>query len=234
MKSYGQFCPAAKTMEVIGERWTLLILRELLSGTSRFNDFQRGLSKTSPTILIKRLKHLEEKGLVIRKCLSRQKGYEYRLTPAGKELEPLAEQTAVRGMRWARGQMTDDELDVELLMVDVCRRIQTNMLPDGETVLCFTFSDLDKFKTWWLIIDGNGVDLFTDDHGKDVDLYLTTDLRTMTEIWEGDRDLSAEMNKDRVTAIGARHLIRSMKDWLGFSAFRHIRPASAEERRGSV
>ena len=234
MKSYGQFCPVAKTMEVIGEKWTLLILRELLSGTTRFNDFQRGLSKMSPTILVKRLKHLEEKGLVIRKRLSGQKGHEHRLTPAGKELEPLIEQTAIWGMRWARGQMTDEELDVDLLMADMRRRIQTDMLPDGETVLCFSFSDLDKFKTWWLIIDGKDVDLCSDDHGKDVDLYVTTTLRIMTEIWEGDRDLSAAKNEDRVTAVGARHLIRSMNDWFGFSAYRHIRPATEEERRESA
>lgn len=230
MAAYGQFCPVAKTMEIIGERWTLLILRELLSGTSRFNDFHRGLSKISPTILAKRLKHLEKNGLVVRRRLSGQKGFEYRLTRAGKELEPLVEQAAIWGMRWARGRMTDDELDVELLMSDVRRRIRTDALPDGETVLCFTFRDLDEFKTWWLIIDGKDVDLCTDDTGKDVDLYVTTDLRTMTEIWEGDRDLATAVDQGRVTVVGARHLVRSMADWLGFSAYRHVRPAAEDER----
>ena len=224
MTSYGQFCPVAKATEIVGEKWTLLILRELLLGTCRFNDFQRSLSRMSPTILIKRLKHLEQRGVVVRKPLSGQKGYEYRLTPAGKELEPLVETLAVWGMRWARGQMSDDELDVELLMWDIHRRILTQHLPDGQTVLCFSFTDLDKHKTWWLVIDGEVVDLCTEDTGKDVDLYVTTELRTMVEIWEGDTDLKKAMRDDRVTAIGQKSLTRTMPDWFGLCSFADIRP----------
>jgi DNA-binding HxlR family transcriptional regulator len=224
MTSYGQFCPVAKATEIVGEKWTMLILRELLLGTCRFNDFQRSLSRMSPTILAKRLKHLEERGVIVRKQLSGQKGYEYRLTPAGKELEPLIETLAVWGMRWARGQMSDDELDVELLMWDIHRRILTQHLPDGQTVLCFSFSDLDKHKTWWLVIDGDDVDLCTEDTGKDVDLYVSTELRTMVEIWEGDADLKMAIRDDRVTAIGDKPLIRSMPDWFGLCSFADIRP----------
>ncbi|MDA1326628.1 MAG: helix-turn-helix domain-containing protein [Proteobacteria bacterium] len=224
MPSYGQFCPVAKATEIIGEKWTLLILRELLLGTCRFNDFQRSLSRMSPTILTKRLKHLEERGVVIRKPLSGQRGYEYRLTPAGKELEPLIETLAVWGMRWARGQMSDDELDVELLMWDIHRRILTRHLPDGQTVLCFSFKDLDKHKTWWLVIDGDDVDLCTEDTGKDVDLYVTTELRTMVEIWEGDADLKKAIRDGRVIAIGDKSLIHTMPDWFGLCSFADIRP----------
>lgn len=224
MTSYGQFCPVAKATEIVGEKWTMLILRELLLGTCRFNDFQRSLSRMSPTILTKRLKHLEDRGVVVRKPLSGQKGYEYRLTPAGKELEPLVETLAVWGMRWARGQMSDDELDVELLMWDIHRRIITQNLPTGQTVLCFSFSDLDKHKTWWLVIEGDDVDLCTEDTGKDVDLYVTTELRTMVEIWEGDADLKKAIRDDRVTAIGDKALIRTMPDWFGLCSFADIRP----------
>ncbi len=153
MTAYGQFCPVAKATEIVGEKWTLLILRELLMGTHRFNDFQRSMSRISPTVLTKRLKQLEDKGIVTRKRISGQKGHEYRLTPMGRELEPLVEQLAVWGQRWACGQMSDDELDVELLMWDIQRRIDTQSLPDGETVLAFMFADLDKHKNWWLVID---------------------------------------------------------------------------------
>ena len=118
MTAYGQFCPVSKAAEVLFEKWTILILREFLMGTTRFNDFQRAISRISPTLLTKRLKYLEEKGVIVRKQVSGQRGHEYRLTPAGKELEPLLENIAVWGMRWARGQMSDDELDVELLMWD--------------------------------------------------------------------------------------------------------------------
>ena len=224
MTSYGQFCPVAKATEIVGEKWTMLILRELLLGTCRFNDFQRSLSRISPTILTKRLKHLEDRGVVARRPLSGQKGYEYRLTAAGKELEPLIETLAVWGMRWARGRMSDDELDVELLMWDIHRRILTQHLPDGQTVLRFAFNDLDKHKTWWLVIERDDVDLCTEDTGKDVDLYVTTRLRTMVEIWEGDADLKKAIRDEEVIAIGDRALIRSMPDWFGLCPFADVRP----------
>jgi len=225
MTSYGQFCPVSKATEIIGEKWTLLILRELLMGTSRFNDFQRSMSRISPTVLNKRLKQLEEKGVVLKKRLSGQKGFEYRLTAMGKELEPLIEQVAIWGQRWARGQMSDDELDVEGLMWDIHRRIQTDSLPDGETVLSFYFSDLDKYRKWWLVVSRDDVDLCTEDIGKDVDLYISSDLRTMVEVWLGDRDLKAMLRNERINAVGSKVLIRSMEDWFGLGVFAHVRPA---------
>ncbi len=225
MTSYGQFCPVSKATEIIGEKWTLLILRELLMGTSRFNDFQRAMSRISPTVLNKRLKQLEEKGIVVKKRLSGQKGFEYRLTAMGKELEPIIEQVAIWGQRWARGQMSDDELDVELLMWDIHRRIQTDSLPDGETVLSFNFSDLDNYRKWWLVVSRDDVDLCTEDTGKDVDLYISSDLRTMVEVWQGDRDLKAMLRDERIHAVGSKVLIRSMEDWFGLCAFADVRPA---------
>ena len=130
MPEYGQFCPVAKASDIIGERWTVLILRELLLGTTRYNDFQRALSRISPTLLSKRLKMLEEKGLVIRKRPARGRNYEYHLTACGRELEPMIEMLAVWGMRWARGQMTDADLDVEFLMWDFQRRLQNFLKRD--------------------------------------------------------------------------------------------------------
>ena len=134
MSDYGQFCPIAKASELIGERWTILILRELLLGTHRYSEFQRTLSRISPSLLTKRLKQLEQAGIIVRKSQPGKKGYHYFLTPAGKELSPVIEHLAMWGMRWARGQLRDEELDVEFLMWDIQRRIQFNMLPDGETV----------------------------------------------------------------------------------------------------
>ena len=227
MTSYGQFCPVAKATEIIGDKWTMLILRELMLGPSRFNDFQRSLSRISPTILAKRLKHLEARGVIVRRKLSGQKGSEYRLTAAGKELEPLIETLARWGMRWARKQMSDDELDVEFLMWDMHRRILTQSLPDGQTVLSISFNDLDKYKSWWLVIEGDDVDLCTEDTGKDVDLYVSTELRTMVEIWEGDTDLKKAIRDEAVIAVGDKALIRTMPDWFGLCPYAEVRPAEA-------
>ena len=112
MVDYGQFCPVAKATELIGERWTLLILRELVLGTHRFSDFQRALSRISPSLLSKRLKVLEEAGIIVTKTQQGRRGRQYFLTPAGKQLSPIIEHLAVWGMRWARGQLTEDELDI--------------------------------------------------------------------------------------------------------------------------
>ncbi|MEN8130212.1 MAG: helix-turn-helix domain-containing protein [Pseudomonadota bacterium] len=231
MTGYGQFCPLAKATELIGEKWTLLILRELFLGTTRFNDFQRAMCRMSPTLLTKRLRHLEECGIIIRKKLSGQKGYEYRLSAAGKELAPLIEVLAVWGMRWARGQLTDDELDVEFLMRELQRRLQTEYLPDGETVICVIFDELTKHKTWWLLVDGDVVDLCTENPGKDVDLYINSSVRTIVEIWSGDLDLRTALRKGSVKAHGLRHLIRTMPEWFGVSLYKDCRPGDPELMR---
>jgi DNA-binding HxlR family transcriptional regulator len=234
MAGYGQFCPVAKASEVIGEKWTVLILRELLLGTTRFNDFQRAISRMSPTLLAKRLRHLEAYGIVIRKRLSGQKGYEYRLTAAGKELSPLIETLAVWGMRWARGQLADEELDVEFLMREVQRRLLTEHLPDGETVICMVFNELTKHKIWWLLVNGDVVDLCTEDPGKDVDLYISSRVRTIVEVWEGDVDMRAALRKGAIKATGSRHLIRTMPDWFGVCLYKDVQRGDPKLMRQAV
>jgi len=231
MTGYGQFCPVAKATELIGEKWTLLILRELLMGTTRFNDFQRGLSRMSPTLLVKRLRHLEESGIIIRKKLSGQRGYEYLLTAAGKELAPLVETLAVWGMRWARSQLTDDELDVEFLMRELQRRLKTQFLPDGQTVICITFDELTLHRKWWLLVQGADVDLCTEDPGKDVDLYLNSSVRTLVEVWEGDLEVSTALRNGSIKAHGMRHLVRTMPEWFGICIYKDVTPGDPKLMR---
>lgn len=197
---YGQFCPVAKATELIGEKWTLLILRELLLGTTRFSDFQRALSRMSPTLLSKRLRHLEESGIIIRKKVSGQRGYRYLFTGAGRELAPLIETLAVWGMRWTRSQLTEDELDVEFLMMELQRRMQTQHLPDGETIICITFDELSANNSWWLLVEGESVDVCTEDPGKDVDLYLNSSVRTLAQVWDGDLEIRTALRKEMIKA----------------------------------
>ena len=225
MAEYGQFCPVAKASDIIGERWTVLILRELLLGSKRYNEFLHGLSRISPTLLSKRLKTLEEKGLIVRKRPPGQKSHEYYLTACGRELEPIIEHLAVWGMRWARGQLADSELDVEFLMVDLQRRLQTDHLPDGETVLCFTFNELETFKTWWMVACKKEVDLCTENPGKEVDLYINSGVRDMVKVWRGDLTLRKALREKLIRTQGNTHLIRSMPDWLGICLYADIEPA---------
>ena len=225
MPEYGQFCPVAKASDIIGERWTVLILRELLLGTTRYNDFQRALSRISPTLLSKRLKMLEQKGLVIRKRPAGAKSYEYHLTACGRELEPLIELLAVWGMRWARGQMTDADLDVEFLMWDLQRRLQTDQLPDGETVLCFEFAELDRFSKWWLVVCENEVDLCSEDPGKEVDLYISSTVRDLASVWRGDIPLAKALRDKAIRTHGNVHIARTITKWLGINLYADVNAA---------
>lgn len=222
---YGQFCPVSKAAEMLGERWTILIIRELLLGTTRFNDFQRALSQISPSLLTKRLSQLQDCELVVRKPSSDGKRSEYYLTPAGRELEPIVVAMGEWGMRWARGQMSDDELDVELLMYDLRRRIDESKLPGGQTVLHFSFPGLTTFPHWWIVVDSGEKELCVSHPGKPIDLTITTNLRTLTEIWTGDTEIRKAKQDGRLQLQGSPLLARSIADWLRIGLFGHIRPA---------
>jgi DNA-binding HxlR family transcriptional regulator len=224
LSQYGQFCPVAKVTELLGEKWMLLILRELLLGSSRYNEFQRALSRISPTLLTKRLKQLESAGIILRKKQQGRKGYEYLLTPVGRELSPIVVHMATWGMRWARGQLDEDELDVEFLMWDIHRRLQMDMLPDGETVMCFIFEGLSKFSSWWLIINESEVDLCTENPGKDVDLYVRTTLPDLVAIWSGDIEIKTTLRKQLLKPQGNSQLVKTMPQWLGICLYADIHP----------
>ena len=222
---YGQFCPIAKAAEVLGERWTILIVRELLLGTARFSEFQRALSQISPALLTKRLNQLVDCGLVVRKTSPEQPRAEYHLTPAGWELQEVILGLGKWGMKWARGQMGGDELDVEMLMYDFCRRIDAARLPAGEIVVGFVFSRLPRFAHWWIIIEANRErELCVDHPGKPVDLLIRTDVRTMAEIWAGDTAVPSAKKDGRLQLSGDPALIRTLSSWLRPGILSHIRP----------
>jgi len=175
-------------------------------------------------MLTKRLKQLEHAGIIVRKAECGRKGHDYFLTPAGRELAPIVEHLAVWGMRWARGQLSDDELDVEFLMWDIQRRLQIDMLPDGETILCFIFDDLTQFKNWWLVVRNGEVDLCTENPGKEVDLYIRSTLRNLVEVWEGDIEIRSAQRKQLLKTQGNTKLARTMSDWLGICLYADVRP----------
>lgn len=219
MRKYGQFCPVAKSAEILGDPWAILIVRELLLGSSRFSHLQRGLPRISPTVLNTRLRELEERGVLLRRRLNGQRGHEYRLTPAGRELSSVVEALVVWGMRWARDNMEDDDLDVTFLMFDIQRGLAQPELPDGETVICFQFPDLEEFSQWWLICDGQeDVDLCYQDPGKDVDVFVTATSRDMIGVWMGDIELGAALADDRVRVIGDAALCRRFRKWFPLSS----------------
>lgn len=224
MTIYGQFCPVSKAVELLGERWTLLVLRELLLGSTRFNELQRGLANMSPSLLTKRLKELEAAGLLVRKKITGQKGYSYHLTEGGKQLKPLIIELAKWGFKWAANQISHDELDLDLLMLDMQRGMDAANFPSSKTVLKFHFSDASHYANWWLICEAGSIDVCTEHPGYEADVYLTTDVKTLTEIWTGNIRWSAALSQKRMTILGNTLLVKQIPHWIGESQMAVFNP----------
>lgn len=223
--SYHQFCPVSKAMELLDERWTMLVVRELVTGSRRFNDLRRGLPKMSPTLLSKRLSQLERAGLIERR--SEQHAVNYFLTPAGEELRPIVEALGAWGVRWI-GHLGEEDLDPSLLLWDMHRNIDHSKVRDGRTVVHFQFTDVTpRARRWWLVIMADDVDVCDTDPGHDVDLTVVADLRSMTQIWRGDNTWADALRSGSITMNGPAALRRALPTWFTPPGFASI-PRAAQ------
>lgn len=213
MTAYGQFCPVAKAMELLDERWTLLVVRELLSGSTRFNELRRGNPKMSPALLSKRLHTLERAGVVRRVERDGRSGYQ--LTESGEELRPVVEALGAWGMRWI-GELGERDLDPHLLFWDMRRTVPVDRWPRGRTVLLFVLDDLPSaVARWWLVVQGDEVDVCDFDPGHEPDATVHTSLRTMVAIWRGDISWAEGLRSSAVVLGGPRHVIARIPEWVG-------------------
>jgi DNA-binding HxlR family transcriptional regulator len=218
--SYGQFCPVAMAAEIVCSRWTALVLRELLCGTTRFNDLRRGLPLMSPSLLSKRLRELEEAGVIATKPMGRSGAVEYRLTQAGEDLRPVVMALGRWGQRWVESGLSLKNLDPSLLMWDMRRNLDPTPLPPKRCNISFHYPEVRAGKqSWWLVIDGPAVDLCSTDPGFDVDLYVRASLRSMTSVWMGLTTVAREVASGEIELIGDAALAKSMQRWLGLSPF---------------
>lgn len=218
--SYRQFCPVAMAAEVLCTRWTIVLLRELVAGSTRFNDLRRGVPRMSPALLSQRLKDLQAASIVA-KVTGPSGSVEYRLTEAGKELQPIVEAFGVWGQRQVKAEVSLENLDVQLLVWDMHRNLNTTPLPRRRVVIQLIFTDLPAAqRNAWLIVEPEGgVDLCASDPGFDVDLYISVDLRTMTAIWMGYDTVSRAVAAQRMSLTGDDGLARDIQSWLGLSPF---------------
>lgn len=218
MKTYGQFCPIAQALEILAERWTLLVVRELLMGSTRFSELQHGVPLMSRTLLSQRLRTLHDVGLIERR--EGRSGPEYSLTEAGEQLRPILEGIGLWGKRFANRGLPDDHLDPKLLMWDMQRRLRTENLPKVRTVVLFRFSDARKGeRRFWLCVSADVIDLCLKNPGFEVDLSVDTDVRTLTEVWVGTRTLKQCIRERSVVLEGNAALKRAFPDWLALSVF---------------
>ena len=220
--SYKQFCPVAMAAEVLCTRWTVVLLRELVAGSTRFNDLRRGVPRMSPALLSKRLRDLEMAGIVRRVASRREPGiFEYHLTRAGQELKTVVEAIGIWGQHWVEAQLSLKNLDASLLMWDMRRNLDPTPMPKRRCVIHFMYPELPApRRQWWLVIEPDAdVDLCSVDPGFDVDLYVTTDLRTMTMIWMRLTTVRESIASGKLTLTGERQLANDMQTWLGLSPF---------------
>lgn len=223
MSTYGQFCPVAMASEVLTERWTPLVVRELLCGTTRFNDLRRGVPLMSPSLLSKRLRTLERVGVVERE------GNDYRLTQAGEELRPIIESMGVWGQRWARGDVEAKHHDATLLMWDIRRNVHLERLPARRTVVHVHLKGSSDGKShYWLLLDRAGADVCLADPGYEVDLVVVGHVRTMVDYWMGAIDFARAVRSGELQVQGPARLARAFPTWFRRSAFATVElPATA-------
>ena len=220
--SYQQFCPVAMAAEILCTRWTIILLREMFAGSTRFNELRRGVPRMSPALLSQRLKDLESAGIVSHAASAADSGArEYQLTVAGRELAPIVEAFGVWGQRRIESKLSLQHLDVQLLMWDMRRNLNAKPMPARRSVVEFVYPELSAAQgRWWLIVDpAAGTDLCKIDPGFDVDLYVSVDLRSMTAIWLGLDTVRAAVANRRMVLTGSRQLAASMQTWLGLSPF---------------
>ena len=229
--SYRQFCPVAKAMELLDERWTLLIVRELVTGSQHFNALRRGLPRMSPALLSKRLQQLTRAGIVERRADGGE--VRYLLTPAGQELRPVVEALGAWGIRWI-GELGDEDLDPKLLLWDMHRNIDHSVVPAGRTVVLFAFPDVPPAaRRWWLVITPEDADVCDHDPGHPVAVTVTAGLRRLTEIRLGDLSCAAALRSGAVELQGAEALRRALPGWFTLSLFASVpRPSSVLAHQG--
>ncbi|MDT7783937.1 MAG: hypothetical protein QOF58_2356 [Pseudonocardiales bacterium] len=208
MRTYAQYCPIVRAVEVLGDRWTLLIVRDMLIGASRFNELARGLPGLSRALLSRRLRQLANAGLVVRT------GDGYTLTSAGQALRPLVFGLADWGARYAFGDPRADELDPEVLMWWMHGRIDTGTLSKRANIEVRIH---DRRRTFWLVIEPGDASVCYTDPGLDVDAVLASDIATLYRMWEGEVELLDAVRAGSIELSGPRWVVRGLPAWLKLS-----------------
>lgn len=213
MSGYGQFCPMSKAMELLDERWTLLVVRELLLGSRHFNDLRRGVPKMSPALLSKRLKSLTRAGVVERTEIDGRTNYS--LTQCGQELGEVVDALGRWGVRWV-GELGEADLDPHLLMWDIHRTVPIDQWPRSRTTVAFQLDGVaTKASRWWLVVAEGRADVCDVDPGYDVTGTVETSLLTLTRIWRGDVGWSHALLDGSVAVSGPAEVRRAIPAWIG-------------------
>jgi DNA-binding HxlR family transcriptional regulator len=220
MADYGQFCSVARAHDVIGGRWTLLVVREILCGSRRFNDIRRGIPRISRTMLSERLQELVHVGAVAR--IEGEHGPEYALTEAGRELMGIVSALGTWGQRWLPRRPEDEDLDLEPVLVDMQRRVRPEALPKDPIVIRFEIEGQRQPR--FLLLKEAEVSLCTQNPGFPEPLCMRTPLPALVGWWRGDVGF-AEAQRMGLGLEGPRALVRAFPGWFERYLFAEVRPA---------
>jgi DNA-binding HxlR family transcriptional regulator len=231
---YNQFCPIAKASEVLAQRWTPLILRELMADIRTFNDIHRGVPLISRAVLVARLRELELHGIIERRVREGGPGHEYWLTPAGEAFRPVVSQLGHWGLVHARDTLRPDDLDPTLLLWGFRKRAIRDALPDRRIVARFEFSGVpaskSKFRILWLMLERSGVDVCAKDPGHPVDVILRGKIADFVAVYLG-HPLWRDLVGKALSIEGDQNLVQSLPGWIRLDKvvgrdFPVVRPAA--------
>ncbi|MFC7489392.1 MULTISPECIES: winged helix-turn-helix transcriptional regulator [unclassified Knoellia] len=216
MKEYSQYCPVALASSVFAERWTPLIIRELVLGARRFNEIDRGLPGISRSLLKQRLEHLERKGVVQRVAVPA--GHEYQLTPAGRDLEGVITAAGEWAVRWMFSEPEPREVDPVTLTWWMSRRLVTTELPDHRTIVEFDYTGEDPTRIW-MVIERRETSVCTDPPGFDNDVVVTTEPVALMRVFSGIVTYPHALADGSLALTGPSHLTRAVPRWFAWSPF---------------
>jgi DNA-binding HxlR family transcriptional regulator len=230
---YHQYCPVARASEILADRWTPLIVRELLLGSRHFNEVQRGLPGISRSLLVSRLRHLEDSGVVERHAGERPNMTEYHLTAGGIELRDVLEHLGAWGVKWAFTEPKPDELDSALLVWKIHQRIDRRELPLGRTVLQFDLAGR-KPRRLWLVMTPQEVSVCLKPPGFDSDLILRADVSVLYQVWLGHIDYETAVHRADIVVDGPPGLARALPRWFMWSPMARFVRACRQDQRASA
>jgi DNA-binding HxlR family transcriptional regulator len=216
MTKYGQYCPTARAAEILGDRWTLLIVRDLLCGVSHFNDLERGLPGISRALLADRLRRLQQAGILERKAVRDRQRTNYQLTKAGVELKEPVDTLTEWGAKWAFGDPEPSELDPVLLLWWMRDRVYFERLPKKQIVVEFAFRPTHKRK-YWLILKPDDVSLCLQYPGFESDVLIDADLSAFYQVWLGRITFADALRNRNVEILGIPSLVRGFPRWFALS-----------------
>ncbi|MCI0866822.1 MAG: helix-turn-helix transcriptional regulator [Chloroflexi bacterium] len=223
MKTYGQFCPVAKAAEIFGQRWTPLIIRELLMGSRRFSDLEYGLPRIPRSLLTLRLRTLEDAGVVTRKAEGSSKRAEYHLTEAGADLIEVVMKLGEWGQKWANHDIGLEDVDPALLVWDMHRRVKIELLPEERVVVQLDFHGAAK-GTYWLVLERPEPSACMWDPGFEVDLFVTADTIAIHRAWMGMTSFAECVDSGLIELDGLAAYVKAFPGWFKLSVFSDVKP----------